>query len=144
MGPQYVANSQPSQDKGDAIESQSHRFRSLRFVFAELSANVTSGYLRVARNALAGFMQLPGCVDPVANIRRLECRILSKQLWPLAFSHWLQLVLSKKSHMKSQWLWKSQPLSTKSTKTNSGRALRSVLNCDSALQWPLFQRGMLC
>lgn len=101
--------------KNDAISSHYRRFKKQRFFSRKLSAIVASGYLRVARNALAGLVRSVGCANPVANIRRLECRILSKQLWPLAFSSLFQLVLSKKKRflLKSQWLWKNQQLSTK-------------------------------
>jgi len=114
MQPQYVAIKRQIRCKADVNESQNRRLRRHRFFFRNLSAIVPAGYHQVTNNSSMRRSWLEGCVSVIANSRRLGC---PKQYWPSACSWLLQPVHNKKKlyTLKTQWLLKSQQLSTKNS-----------------------------
>lgn len=126
-----------------------HYAISARVMFASLKncSIVTTGYCQVIYNLSNRLARLCGCVGFFANIRRLGCRIASKQLWPLAYFSLYQLVVNKKKQFSSMtMLWlNSQQLNTK---IPSGRAFGSApdttTDLHTDLHWPLNERGLVC
>ena len=115
MQPQHVAVTTPFCRHADVLESQIRRLRRHRCFFRNLSAIFSPGYPQVACNSLMGGAGSVDLVLTYENSRRLECRIASKQYWPLAcLQLWLHVRSKKKSYTsKIQWLWNNLRLNTK-------------------------------